>query len=321
MNTKSTIFGKKTDMSTDSSYPKVIGNENIASGKFLTLERLHWTDVEGRERQWESAGRVKNVGAVVIIARLSDTGKYVLIRQFRPPANAFVLEFPAGLINEGEDPEVSALRELKEETGYLGVLQKMYPPTFTSPGLTGETVRLALMSIDMSLSENQSPQSSPDPGEFTETILIKSEEALSFIAEEEKRGVLCDSKVMAWFLSLSSDEEDNRKKLVYDYAKSGIMFLFLAAVPITFFWITTVLEPVSEIVWNVRHFRPESFSFVITTGAFFAYGFWLYLRSFWLTHGRNRKRPLDIWPADIVTVLLVLAMSVASVMALSRIFL
>jgi 8-oxo-dGTP pyrophosphatase MutT (NUDIX family) len=186
------------------SQPQMNGKEPLASGIFLTLERLLWTDQEGCLRKWEAVNRIDSTGAVVIIARLSNTGEYVLIRQFRPPAEAFVLEFPAGLIDDGEEASKAALRELKEETGYVGVVEKIYPPSFTSPGLSGETVRFVLVSIDMNLPENQSPESSPEPGEFMETLLVKSEEALSFIAQEEKRGVRCDSKTLTWFLALSA---------------------------------------------------------------------------------------------------------------------
>jgi len=42
----------------------------------------------------------------------------LLIRQFRPPVNNYVVEFPAGLNDQGETLEEAARRELIEETGY-----------------------------------------------------------------------------------------------------------------------------------------------------------------------------------------------------------
>ena len=44
----------------------------------------------------------------------------MIIVQYRPPVEAFCVEFPAGLIDEGESPEEAAVRELREETGYSG---------------------------------------------------------------------------------------------------------------------------------------------------------------------------------------------------------
>lgn len=51
----------------------------------------------------------------------------MLIRQFRPPINAICIEIPAGLVDEGETPEQAAIRELKEETGYVGEVSMSTP--------------------------------------------------------------------------------------------------------------------------------------------------------------------------------------------------
>ena len=45
----------------------------------------------------------------------------VLQKQFRPPVGRVCIEIPAGLLDPDERPEVCAVRELKEETGYEGV--------------------------------------------------------------------------------------------------------------------------------------------------------------------------------------------------------
>jgi 8-oxo-dGTP pyrophosphatase MutT (NUDIX family) len=54
----------------------------------------------------------------------------VLEKQFRPPVGKVCIEVPAGLIDEGETPEEAAVRELKEETGYVGEVSVSSPLMF-----------------------------------------------------------------------------------------------------------------------------------------------------------------------------------------------
>lgn len=54
----------------------------------------------------------------------------VLQKQFRPPVNKVVIEVPAGLVDPGESAEESAVRELREETGYYGVVTESSPVMF-----------------------------------------------------------------------------------------------------------------------------------------------------------------------------------------------
>ena len=54
----------------------------------------------------------------------------MLQKQFRPPVNKVVIEVPAGLVDEGESPEESAIRELREETGYIGIAAEVSPIMF-----------------------------------------------------------------------------------------------------------------------------------------------------------------------------------------------
>lgn len=51
-------------------------------------------------------------------------------KQFRPPVASVTIEVPAGLIDAGETAEEAAVRELKEETGYIGVVSESSPMMF-----------------------------------------------------------------------------------------------------------------------------------------------------------------------------------------------
>lgn len=48
----------------------------------------------------------------------------LLQKQFRPPIGKVTIEIPAGLVDEGESAAEAAVRELKEETGYVGVVRE-----------------------------------------------------------------------------------------------------------------------------------------------------------------------------------------------------
>lgn len=101
----------------------VTGRKILWEGKFLRTVLIRYED--GREepsgeiltRDWEAVERV-NCDGVVGIVPLTRDGAVILIRQFRPPVNGYVVELPAGLCEIGESHEDAARRELAEETGY-----------------------------------------------------------------------------------------------------------------------------------------------------------------------------------------------------------
>ena len=59
---------------------------------------------------------IRHPSAVVVIPVLED-GRTLLVRQHRYALGRETLEFPAGKLDPGEDPEKTAFRELAEETG------------------------------------------------------------------------------------------------------------------------------------------------------------------------------------------------------------
>jgi ADP-ribose pyrophosphatase len=74
-----------------------------------------------------------SVGLVPIVC-----GTHVLfVSQYRHAAKKFMLEIPAGKIEKGETPKQAALREMREEIGYVG---KLFPilQWFLAPGYNTE---------------------------------------------------------------------------------------------------------------------------------------------------------------------------------------
>jgi ADP-ribose pyrophosphatase len=79
-----------------------------------------------------------------IIFPLTPAGEVVLVRQYRPPIGMMELGLPAGLVEEGEEPEKAARRELLEETGYAGGEWESLGAVASSPSLKDNWAHLYL---------------------------------------------------------------------------------------------------------------------------------------------------------------------------------
>jgi ADP-ribose pyrophosphatase len=70
---------------------------------------------------------------VAIVVALDVQGRLLLVRQYRPAIGATTLELPAGLVDDGETPEMAAWKELREETRHeapsLELLTTLHPAT------------------------------------------------------------------------------------------------------------------------------------------------------------------------------------------------
>ena len=70
----------------------------------------------------------------VCMVPLDSQGNVLLVRQYRKPVESNLLEVPAGGIDENEDPEAAALRELQEEVGYTAGKISRLVGFWVSPG-------------------------------------------------------------------------------------------------------------------------------------------------------------------------------------------
>lgn len=125
--------------------------------KYLNFYEIEATFRDGSQAPYYMASRNPDPAALkavthrnsadgVVIYGVYGGDRLVLIRQFRFPLNDYVYEFPAGLIDPGEDAAAAAVREMYEETGLRFTPREggsYSRPFFTTCGMTDESCAMA----------------------------------------------------------------------------------------------------------------------------------------------------------------------------------
>jgi 8-oxo-dGTP pyrophosphatase MutT (NUDIX family) len=200
------IMSPTSDSKNDSNeqLPRIDGVTEVASTKWLSLQTIDYTDQKGKARKWDVATRTTKQGtgadAVVIIPLLMKYGAdrstddlllmdTLIVEQFRPPMGQLTAEFPAGLIDKDESPETAALRELLEETGYVGERCKIIPQVSRqacmSPGVTDESVHIVVVHVDLDNPYNHgTPKQELDEGEHVTVKRVGLQDGLREVLEK-----------------------------------------------------------------------------------------------------------------------------------------
>jgi ADP-ribose pyrophosphatase len=156
---------------------KTIHTEKLFEGKVV---RLQIDDVELPNGKTSKREIIKHPGAVAVLA-LTPENKIVLVEQYRKPMERALVEIPAGKLEPGEKPEVTAVRELEEETGYECNRLDHIISFYTSPGFADELIHLYLAT---GLRKKENPRAA-DEDEFVELIEVSLEEAIQLVKEQK----------------------------------------------------------------------------------------------------------------------------------------
>jgi ADP-ribose pyrophosphatase len=141
--------------------------ESRLSAWAVLVERTYRMDTNPELQTFHSF-RVSDYAAVLAVTR---DGRVPLVRQFRPALQRMTLELPSGLVEEGEDAAIGALRELVEETGFSSSI-----PPVALPSLSPDTARLENRVRGFFLSDAEGPASDwrPEPG--VEPVIVSPRE-------------------------------------------------------------------------------------------------------------------------------------------------
>lgn len=167
-----------------------ISSEQVYKGNFLHILRDTVRLPDGKQATREY---VVHPGAVVVIALLDD-GRVVLERQHRYPVGRVMVEFPAGKLDLGENPQFCGQRELLEETGYSATQWAYAGPMHLAIAYSDEVLHI-YFAKGLTLGESKL-----DEGETLDVFTATPEELLTMCGQ----GLVTDAKTLTCTLWLQN---------------------------------------------------------------------------------------------------------------------
>ena len=157
-------------------------NKNyLYKGKILNLRK---DDVELPNSNLAIREIVEHSGGSTVYCE--KDGKILFVKQYRYAYGEEVLELPAGKLNQGEDPQVTAVRELEEECGIkANKIEKLFE-VYPTPGYSNEIIRI-YKAWDLDDSEIHL-----DEDEFLDSLWIEKEKVKKMI----QNGEIKDAKTL-----------------------------------------------------------------------------------------------------------------------------
>ena len=154
---------------------------------------------------WEYSERTHPGGLAAIVIAVTPEDKVLFVEQFRIPLQARTIEMPAGLVGDihaGESIEVSAIRELEEETGWTAEQAEVLMIGPTSSGASSEKIAFVRATGLRRVGEGG--------GDDSEDITVHSiarDRAAAWLVEKMGQGYELDAKLWAglWMIDHNLD--------------------------------------------------------------------------------------------------------------------
>ena len=176
--------------------------EKMTDNRFVNLYHVDATSVHNTPVSYYVASRAKSVdelklktgkntpdGVIIYSIYGEKRDKVVLIRQYRYTLGGYIYEFPAGLVEAGENFHEGAVREMYEETGLKLKPLKVDPaferPYFTTVGMTDESCATVY-----GFASGEISKAAQEASEEIEVVLADRDEVRR-ILKEERVAIMC----------------------------------------------------------------------------------------------------------------------------------
>jgi ADP-ribose pyrophosphatase len=162
---------------------EILQRDVVYQGRAFEVQRLDLRLPDGRVRPFDLVHHNPSVSVIPVTA----DGKLLFVRQYRVGHEDILLELPAGVLDEGEDPLEGARRELREETGMDAAELMKLGKAYLAPGYCDE-----LMYFFLARQLSSAPLEQDDD-EFLHLEALTIAEAFAMA----RRGEIYDSKTLA----------------------------------------------------------------------------------------------------------------------------
>ena len=171
-----------------------VGIEKLFESRFITRYNIQYRTSDGSLKNYEMVSRsadiktfedLQNNQADAVVLIIHDvTGQKILInKEYRMAVGNYAYNFPAGLIDPGEDFKTAAARELWEETGLkLVEISNVWPMSYSGVGITNERSVVVIGKAE---------------GEFAPSTSAEEEIEASWYTKEEMKKLLSEDEHFA----------------------------------------------------------------------------------------------------------------------------
>ena len=173
-------------MTTGQNNEPTISTRSVFHGRIIDVRVDTIRLPNGRETTREIVDHAPSICVVPV----DDDNNVLMVRQYRKPTESFLLEVPAGGIEEGEEPEASARRELQEEIGHTAANLTELTAFYLAPGWATEYM-YAYLATGLTPARLDA-----DEDEFIEVVRVPLSEIPDRIAD----GAIRDAKSVASLL-------------------------------------------------------------------------------------------------------------------------